>query len=111
MIGPTKLSEVLRQLNSATSQSQIKMTGKQLAQLLDRVAKLEAEVEQLKSVAQCGGGWEGIFGSQKDNPLFEEVIAHIQAERAADKSAVESALAKKPKPKKRVSRSSTTAKR
>ena len=33
-------------------------------------------------------GWQGIVGSQQDNPLFDEVIAVIQAERAAEKAAM-----------------------
>ena len=57
------------------------MNDKQINQLLDRVAKLEAEVEYLKAASSCG--LLGLFGSQKDNPLFLEVIAEIEAVRAA----------------------------
>ncbi|MBC8114254.1 MAG: hypothetical protein H7062_07750 [Candidatus Saccharimonas sp.] len=62
------------------------MSDKQINQLLDRVAKLEAAVEQLKTGNRCGGGLLGLFGLQKDNPLFSEVIAHIEAERVAEKA-------------------------
>lgn len=33
-------------------------------------------------------GWQGIVGSQQDNPLFDEVISVIQAERVAEKAAM-----------------------
>ena len=81
------------------------MSDKQINQLLDRVAKLEAEVSQLKAAGNCGG-WEGIVGSQKDNPFFLEVIAEIEKERAAEK-----ALLQKKPTKKRVTRRTATAKR
>ena len=54
------------------------MSDKQMTALLDRVAKLEAEVEHLKSGGRCKEGLLGLFGSQKDNPLFAEVIAEIE---------------------------------
>ncbi len=64
------------------------MSDKQINQLLDRVAKLEAEGEQLKAASGCGDGLLGLFGSQKDNPLFLEVIAEIEAARDAEKAAM-----------------------
>ena len=65
------------------------MSDKQMTALLDRVAKLEAEVEQLKSANKCASGWEGIVGSQKDNPFFLEVIAEMDAARVAERAAVD----------------------
>jgi hypothetical protein len=82
------------------------MSDKQINQLLDRVAKLEIEVEQLKAGSGCGAGLLGLFGSQKDNPLFVEVIAEIEAARAAEKVAMSVTPAKK-----RTSRRAVTAKR
>lgn len=38
--------------------------------------------------ANGGEAWKGIVGSQKDNPLFDEVMAVIQAERAAERAAM-----------------------
>ena len=70
------------------------------------MAKLEAEVQQLKSANVCGGGWEGIIGSQKDTPFFLEVIAEIEKERAAENALLES----KPT-KKRVMRRNAIAKK
>ncbi len=61
------------------------MRDKQMVELLDRVAKLEAEVEQLKAGRRCGDGLIGLFGIQKNNPMFPEVIAEIEKERAADR--------------------------
>jgi hypothetical protein len=87
------------------------MSDKQITQLLDRVAKLESEVEQLKTGNRCGDGLIGLFGLQKDNPLFSEVIAHIEAERAAEKAAMSVAPSKKPPSVKRTPRRVTTAKR
>ena len=72
------------------------MSERQITQLLDRVSKLEAEVEQLKSGTRCGDGLLGLFGSQKDNPFFVEVISEIEKDRAAEKAAMAKADAKKP---------------
>ncbi len=69
------------------------MSDKQMNLLLDRVAKLEAEVSQLKEAGKCGSGWEGIIGSQKDNPFFLEVVAEIEAARAAEKATLTKATA------------------
>ena len=74
-------------------------------------AKLEAEVAQLKAGSRCGEGLLGLFGSQKDNLLFEEVIAEIEAGRAAEKAAMSVTSAKKPSAKKRVLRRAATVKR
>jgi len=82
------------------------MSDKQINQLLDRVAKLEAEVSQLKVAGNCGGGWEGVIGSQKDNPFFLEVIAEIENERADDRALLESNPTKK-----RVTRRNATVKK
>ena len=79
------------------------MSDRQINQLVDRVAKLEAEVQQLKSANTCGGGWEGIIGSQKDNPFFLEVIAEIEKDRAAEKAEMAVTPAKK-----RISRRAKT---
>ena len=87
------------------------MSDKQMTALLDRVAKLEAEVEQLKSGNHCGEGLLGLFGSQKDNPFFDDVIAHINAERVADMAAVDASLAREPKAKRRSSKRNTAAKK
>ena len=87
------------------------MSDKQLTSLLDRVSKLEAEVEHLKSGGRCKEGLLGLFGSQKDNPLFAEVIAEIEAERAAEKVAMSVTTAKKRPVKKRTPRRAVVAKR
>ena len=68
------------------------MSDKQFNQLLERVAKLEAEVERLKSGGGGANSWRegllGIFGSQKDNPIFLEVIAEIETARSVEKAAM-----------------------
>jgi hypothetical protein len=87
------------------------MSDKQMNQLLDRVAKLESEVGQLKAGNRCGDGLIGLFGIQKDNPLFPEVIAHIEAERAAEKAAMSVAPAKKSPAVKRGPRRVAASKR
>ena len=75
-----------------TIQTEANMSDKQFNQLLERVAKLEAEVERLKSgvggANSCGEGLLGIFGSQKDNPFFLDVIAEIEAARSVEKDAM-----------------------
>ncbi len=75
------------------------MSDKQFNQLLERVAKLEAEVERLKSGSgganSCEKGLLGIFGSQKDNPFFVEVIAEIEAARSVEKAAMSAKPVKK----------------
>jgi cell division protein FtsB len=75
------------------------MSDKQFDQLLARIAKLEAEVERLKSGSGvdngCGPGLLGIFGAQKDNPFFSEVIAEIDAARSLEKAAVSTEPVKK----------------
>lgn len=86
------------------------MSDKQINQLLDRVGKLEAEVERLKATGVCGEGWQGIVGSQKDNPFFLDVVAEIEAARAAEKAAMAPTSAKKPT-KKPASRRAVAAKR
>ena len=87
------------------------MSDKQMNLLLDRVAKLEAEVAQLKVGDRCGAGLLGLFGSQKDNPLFAEVICDIEAERTAEKAAMSVTTAKKPPVKKRTPRRAVAVKR
>lgn len=80
-------------------QAETNMSDKQFNQLLERVAKLEAEVERLKSGSGgdngCGAGLLGIFGSQKDNPFFLEVIAEIENERSVEKVAMSAESVKK----------------
>ena len=75
-----------------TIQTEANMSDKQFNQLLERVAKLEAEVERLKSgssgTSSCGEGLLGIFGSQKDNPFFLGVIVEIETARAVEKAAM-----------------------
>ena len=84
------------------------MSDKQFNQLLERVAKLEAEVERLKSgscgTSSCGEGLLGIFGSQKDNPFFLEVIAEIEAARSVEKTGM-SAIPVKKRARRRVATS------
>lgn len=87
------------------------MSDKQLSLLLDRVAKLETEVAQLKAADKCGSGWEGIIGSQKDNPFFLEVIAEIEVARAAEKVAMDNASMTVVPTKRRVSRRATTTRK
>ena len=86
--------------------TETKMSDKQFNKLSDRVAQLEAEVEQLKAGSGCGEGWQGIVGSQKDNPFFLEVIAEIEKDRAAEKAAMAVTPAKK-----RTSRRAATTKK
>ena len=54
--------------------------------LKERVARLEAEVERLKTAAISPGrpGWESIVGIDQGNPFFAEMVQEMRAQRIED---------------------------